>query len=142
MLNIKTLSALVALTLASAAAANAPQRTLTPVFVEGSQYSAVLEQDAQRWRLLSDDGADLTIAVSGDCTAGTSLPEGIWMLTRGVDGKPTLTAPSATVLPDGYPEEVALLACDEADTDTPHLTAPRELIDWLSYNSGAIYLGN
>jgi len=48
-LNLKAIMAVVGLGLTTMAAANAPETSLLPVYVEGSQYSAVLEQANQRW---------------------------------------------------------------------------------------------
>ena len=62
MLNLKAIMAVVGLGLTTMAAANAPETSLLPVYVEGSQYSAVLEQANQRWRLLPADGIDLDVA--------------------------------------------------------------------------------
>jgi len=139
MLNSKTIFAAFGLGFATLAAANAPQTSLLPVYVEGSQYSAVLDQSSQRWRLLPADGTDLDVAASAiSCTAAQSLPGGLWLLTRDASGRASLIAPSATPLPAGYPEEVPLLACGERSESGPYANAPQALIDWLSNSGGAI----
>ncbi|MEZ5485073.1 MAG: hypothetical protein R3F01_07945 [Lysobacteraceae bacterium] len=139
MLNIKTILAVIGLGLTATAAANAPQTSLLPVYIEGSQYSAVLDQSAQRWRLLPADGIDLDVsAITASCASDQSLPVGLWLLTRGADGKASLTAPSATPLPVGHPEEVPLLGCGERSESGPYANAPQGLIDWLANSGGAI----
>ena len=139
MLNIKAILALAGFGISGLVAANASESSLLPVYVEGSQYSAVLDQASQRWRLLPADGIDLDVAASAiSCTASQSLPNGLWLLTRDADGKASLTAPSETPLPAGYPDEVPLLACGERSEDGPYANAPQGLIDWLANSGGAI----
>jgi len=139
MLNIKTIAIVAGLALSAAVVARAPEHSLRPVYVEGSQYSAVLEQGRQHWRLLPSDGTDLDVsAVTGNCDSGQRLPEGLWLLTRDAAGHPSLTAPSATSLPEDYPEEVPLLGCGEQGHNGPYVTAPQGLVDWLAHSGGAI----
>ena len=139
MLNLKAIMAVVGLGLTTMAAANAPETSLLPVYVEGSQYSAVLEQANQRWRLLPADGIDLDVAASQiSCTARQSIPAGLWLPTRDAEGEASLTAPSATPLPVGYPDEVPLLPCGESSENGPYVNAPQGLIDWLASSGGAI----
>lgn len=142
MLKHTLLSSLFALALSTAAAANAPADSLRPVFVEGGQYTAVLDQGRQAWRLLPADGVDLAVSAVEACEPGSRLPEGIWLLTRDAEGRPTLSAPSVTALPAGHPEQVALRACGDADGEGLFVAAPQGLIDWLGYNTGAIYVEN
>jgi hypothetical protein len=140
MLKRQTLIGLSALALSAGVAANfAPTKSQAPVFIEGSQYTAVLSQNDQSWRLLPADGIDLAVqAADAGCMPGRELPKGIWLVTRDGEGRPALSAPSVTQLPPGYPEQVALPACGESAKGRPHLAAPQGLIDWLSYNTGAI----
>jgi hypothetical protein len=139
MLKRRTLIGLTALALSAGVAASLPHEPAAPVFIEGSQYTAVLSQRDQSWRLLPADGIDLSVnAVEPGCLAGRHLPKGVWLVTQDAAGKPVLSAPSVTALPNGYPEQVALLACGESAKGRPHVAAPQGLIDWLSYNTGAI----
>jgi hypothetical protein len=142
MLKRRTVIGLSALALSAGVAANFPPPE-APVFIEGSQYTAILSQQDQSWRLLAADGIDLAVnAAEPGCLAGRRLPEGIWLVTQDRDGKPVLSAPSVTTLPHGYPEQVALVACGTSSNGQPHVAAPQGLIDWLGYNTGAILVRN
>ena len=142
MMKRRTVIGLSALALSAGVAANFPTPE-PPVFVEGSQYTAVLSQEDQSWRLLAADGIDLAVnAAEPGCLAGRRLPEGIWLVTQDRDGRPVLSAPSVTRLPNGYPEQVALVACGTSSNGAPHVAAPQGLIDWLGYNTGAILVQN
>lgn len=142
MLKPRTAIGLAALALSAGVAASFPAPE-APVFIEGSQYSAVLKQADQTWRLLAADGIDLAVnAAEPGCLAGRRVPEGIWLVTRDRDGRPVLSAPSVTRLPHGYPEQVALVACGSSSHGQPHVAAPQGLIDWLDYHSGAILVQN
>jgi hypothetical protein len=143
MLKRRILIGLSALALSAGVAANFAVESQQPVFIEGSQYTAVLSQRAQSWRLISPNGVDLAVsAAEPGCLAGRHLPEGVWLVTSNAEGEPVLTAPSVTALPSGYPEQVALLDCNASAKGRPHVAAPQGLIDWLSYNSGAILVQN
>lgn len=142
MLKRRTAIGLTALALSAGVAANFPTPE-APVFIEGSQYTAVLTQEDQTWRLLASDGVDLAVnAAEPGCLAGRRLPEGIWLVTEDGEGHPMLSAPSVTRLPHGYPEQVALVACGTSSNGQPHVAAPQGLIDWLGYNTGAILVQN
>ena len=141
MWNLRTFVAMSGLALSLGAAANVPVEPASAVYIEGGQYTAVLNQRTQAWRLLPASGPDLAVsAAETGCNAGGHLPTGIWIVTRDAQGRPALTAPSTTVLPAGHPEQIALLPCGEANDGLPHVTAPQGLIDWLTYNTGAIYV--
>jgi hypothetical protein len=141
MLSRIAISGLFALALSAGAVANAPVESLQPVYIEGSQYTAVLNQRTQSWRLLPADGIDLAVsAAESGCNPGGHLPAGLWLVTRDGDGHMVLTAPSATELPAGHPEQVELRACGEAANGEAYVAAPRGLIDWLAYQTGAIYV--
>ena len=143
MSNPRAIVAMGALALSAGAAANVPAGKTPSVYIEGSQYTAVLNQRTQAWRLFSGDGVDLEVsAAERGCRAGRHLPPGIWLVTRDADGRPVLTAPSVTELPPEYPEQVPLRACDAPADGRPHVAAPQGLIDWLTYNTGAIYIEN
>lgn len=145
MLNRQSLSGpivlIAALALSAGVAANAPLESLQPVYIEGSQYTAVLNQRTQSWRLVPAAGTDVAVSAAGTgCNAGGALPEGIWLVTQDGEGRPVLRAPSTTALPDAFPDQVALLACGEPNDGEPFVAAPQALIDWLAYNTGAIYV--
>jgi hypothetical protein len=113
------------------------------VFVEGARYDAVLRRQDQRWRLLPDQGRDLTLRVADTCHAGTPPPRGLWLLTSGRDGQPTLLAPSATPLPPGHPGEVVLVPCGQPlPAGMPAMAVPETLVRWLADHSGAIYVAD
>jgi hypothetical protein len=141
MWNLRTIVAISTLALSVGVAANVPAEAVANVYVEGGQYTAVLDQGTQGWRLLPKDGVDIAVsAATGECRGQGTLPEGIWLVTSDAQGHPVLTAPSTTVLPPGHPEQVALRACGEASDGQPYIAAPQGLIDWLTYNTGAIYV--
>lgn len=139
----RILSASAVMLLAGAAVAAALPEREPPQLVDTSQYSAVLDQAGQQWRLLGADGDDLAVSALGSrCLPGRRVPQGLWLVTRDGQGQPVLRAPSVTPLPRGYPELVPLLACGSPSGGRPHVAAPRELIDWLGQNSGAILVQN
>ena len=141
MWNLRSFVAMSALALSLGVAANVPADTVANVYIEGGQYTAVLQQDTQAWRLLPKDGVDLAVsaAAGAECRGNGTLPEGIWLVTSDAEGRPALAAPSTTELPAGHPEQVALRACGET-AEGPYVSAPQGLIDWLTYNTGAIYV--
>lgn len=106
-----------------------------PVFTAASQYTAVYRQSQGQWRILPATGQDLAIA-TGDCPAGRAIPAGLWLVTRDDDGRVQLLAPSATALPDGASDTVAVRACDQAEAGA--LRLPQPLIDLLASESGAV----
>lgn len=140
MRNLRTFLTMAGLALSLSAAANVPAEPVTNVYIEGSQYTAVLQQHAQAWRLLPSDGVDLAVSATGaPCQGRGTLPEGIWIVTSNADGQPALAAPSITALPPGHPDQVALRPCGET-AEGPYVAAPQGLIDWIVYNTGAIYV--
>jgi hypothetical protein len=141
MWNLRTFVVMSGLALSMGATANVPAEATPSVYIEGGQYTAVLNQRTQAWRLLPGDGLDLAVsAAESGCQPGGHLPEGIWLVTRDTEGHTVLTAPSFTELPTGYPEQVALRACGAPADGRPFVAAPQGLIDWLTYNTGAIYV--
>jgi len=111
-----------------------------PVYSEGSQYTAVLQQASGHWRLTPAHGQDLLIHASeADCGSDNpALPGGIWLLVREADGSAALLAPSVTALPAGHPERVALRDCEAAVEPGLALNLPRSLLDWVSQSAGAV----
>ena len=125
---------------AFAASVAAAPREEEPVFIAGSQYSAVLSQDAQRWRLLPLDGPDVEIRTPADgCEESARLARGVWLVTRDANGALELTAPSTTHLAAGEPGRVRVIECGTRSGDDPAIHAPKVLIDWLAARTGAVY---
>ena len=134
-----------ALMLTSLLAANATHAAAPvaddAVFVEGTRYSAVFSPDQRSWRLLPADGDDIHLTLSPDCGRGTSLPRGLWLLTRDGEGRPQLVAPSSTALPAGHAGQVRLVGCDQAaSAGETALAVPAHLVQWLEHRSGSIYV--
>jgi hypothetical protein len=115
-----------------------------PVYIEGGQYTARLDQASRTWRLMPLDGQDLVISNPDIyCRADAPAPVGIWLVAHNEDGAMELRAPSDTALPAGHPGSIAVKACGEpALAGTQVLHAPRGLIDWLGAHSGAVYIGD
>lgn len=131
------------LTMLSLAASAAEPVADEAVFVEGARYDAVLRRQEQSWRLLPAEGRDVKLRVAESCHAGSPPPRGLWLLTTGRDGSPTLLAPSATPLPAGHPGEVVLVPCGQPlPTGTPALAVPEALVAWLAEHSGAVYVAD
>ena len=125
--------------IAALAAASAVASTAQPdpVYVAGSSYTAVLDQQAQRWTLLPLDGQDFEVtSAAKSCASDTTVPSGLWLVGRDAHGNPELVAPSATDVAAGA-ERIALHACGEAGEG---LAAPRPLIEWLTDNGGAVFV--
>ena len=109
-----------------------------PIYQDGSQYTAVLDSQNAQWRLLPSDGQDFAIQLDPGCKSTATVPAGLWLLTRDAEGKPELLAPSQTVLPSGHSGHIAVVACNEEQAKG--LALPASLIEWLSDNTGAIYV--
>ncbi len=107
------------------------------VYSAGSQFTARLDQTRNHWQLQPLDGSDLDID-AGTCATGFVAPTGVWLLVVDRDGSAELVAPSATHLPAGSPDHVALRACDQASGQ--QLAVPRAVLDLLAANTGAIYV--
>lgn len=107
------------------------------VYAAGSQFTARLDQTRNHWLLQPLGGADVDID-AGTCSTGFVAPNGVWLLVVGGDGSAELVAPSATRLPAGSPDRVALRACNEATGQ--QLAVPRSVLDLLTANTGAVYV--
>lgn len=107
------------------------------VYAAGSQYTARLDQTRNHWQLQPLDGNDVEID-AGACATGFVAPTGVWLLTVESDGSAALIAPSATHLPAGSPDHVALRACDQASGQ--QLAVPRAVLELLTANTGAVYV--
>ena len=109
-----------------------------PLYTASNQYTAVLDQAHQHWQLRPAEGAILDIQAS-DCQVRSTVPAGLWLLVQDADGQAELVAPSATVLPAGTPDHIALRDCD-ATGDGPAIAVPQSVIELLKANTGAIYV--
>lgn len=113
----------------------------SPVYVAGSQYSAVLHQRDRSWTLISLDGADVRVAhPDARCALDAPVPRGVWLVARDPAGGLELRALSATRLPTDHRGRVALRACGEDAAEGPLLRAPQSLIEWLGGTAGAVYV--
>jgi hypothetical protein len=110
-----------------------------PVYVPGGQYTATLDQTQNVWRFLPMNGQDVVID-AGRCSTGAMAPVGVWLLQLDRNGRPQLLAPSATHLPAGSPDHIALRACDQAHGN--ELAVPQTVLDLLAANTGAVYVGD
>lgn len=108
------------------------------VYQAGGQYTAVLDSGNAQWRLLPSDGQDFAIQLDRNCQSSAAVPAGLWLLTRDTDGKPELLAPSQTALPDGHSGHIPVVAC--GDEQTKGVALPASLVEWLSDNTGAVYV--
>lgn len=134
---MKLISTLITAVLMSTAAIGGELDT-SPVYQAGGQYTAVLNADNSQWRLLPGDGQDFAILLDKGCLSSASVPAGLWLLTRDADGKPELLAPSQTALPKGHSGHIPVVAC--SDEQANGLALPASLIEWLSDNTGAVYV--
>ena len=110
-----------------------------PVYVPGGQYTATLDQTQNVWRFLPMNGQDLLID-AGTCATGAMAPAGVWLVLLDDRGRPELVAPSATILPGGRPDHIALRACDQASGR--ELAVPQAVPALLAANTGAVYVGD
>ena len=141
MLQFKAALSLSALTVSAAVAAYVETPKPEPVFIAGSQYSAVLHQRSHQWSLLSADGNDLNVSNAGaNCVAQAPLPNGVWLVSYDSRHRPVLLAPSVTPLPNGHSGQVRLIECGDKSADARTLAVPRAMIDWLTQSTGAVYV--
>ena len=134
---MKRINTLIASLLLSTAVAGS-ELDSRPVYQAGGEYTAVLNAGNSQWRLLPGDGQDFAIQLDKNCTSSASIPAGLWLLTRDADGKPELLAPSQTALPAGHSGHIPVIACDE--DQAKGVALPASLIEWLSDNTGAVYV--
>ena len=138
------MKALVPLALAASLLFSGLARTQTPVAAQavyraGSEFTATFDQSHNRWRLQPVNGQDVEIDI-GTCATGAMVPVGVWLLVIDDRGRPALVAPSATALPPGLADRVDLRSCDKASGRD--LAVPQTVLDLLTVNTGAIYVGN
>jgi hypothetical protein len=121
--------------LASAAVSKLPQK---PVYFDAGQYSAALSQGARQWRLQPLAGDDVEV-IDRACMNRTHVPVGVWIVSRDGDGHLQLLAPSSTILPTGYPQQIALRACGDAGADTA-LQVPPVVLGWIENNVNSVLI--
>lgn len=136
------MNALVPLAIAATLLFSGVARTQVPTTAEavyraGSEYTATLDQSHNRWSLQPVNGQDVEIDI-GACATGAMVPAGVWLLVIDDRGRPALLAPSATPLPAGLADRIALRACDKAQGR--ELAVPQTVLDLLTRNTGAIYV--
>lgn len=111
------------------------------VYIEDGQYTATLQQSAQRWRLLPLRGDEVeVIDRSLDCSSRVPIPHGLWVVTRDDIGRPRLVAPSVTALPPGFPEQLDLRACGDPAGESLTLFVPAVVLDWINDNVGSVLI--
>jgi len=137
---LRTLSALFAAAVSSSASA-ATHTIDGSAYVIDGQYTAVLQQRAHRWRLVPYSGGEVDVTDTlATCGSSEAIPTGLWYVSRDAHDKVALVAPSATELPDDYPQEIAMRACgDKAEGDVT-LFVPAVAMNWISGNVGAILI--
>ena len=134
---MKRINTLIASLLLSTAVAGS-ELDNRPVYQAGGEYTAVLNAGNSQWRLLPGDGQDFAIQLDKDCASTTQVPAGLWLLTRDAAGEPELLAPSQTALPAGHSGHIPVVAC--GDEQQIGVALPASLIEWLSDNTGAVYV--
>jgi hypothetical protein len=140
------LTALIVLGIAAVAAFAKSDPVITPplepVYIEGGQYSARLDQATRTWRLMPMDGQDMVVSNPDIyCRSDAPAPRGIWVIVHGEHGQLELHAPSDTVLPPGHSGRIALRDCAEPVlADQATLRIPSGLVEWLSVHSGAVFI--
>ncbi len=135
------LAAIAALALGGGAVAAEPRDNgLDPVYLSGSQYTALLQPGLQRWTLSPQAGADVEIRSVAPCPHQVVPSRGLWLIGRDEAGRLELVAPSATLLPEGHSGRIALRACEEAtgSGDAPAYGVPAPVLELLAANSGAV----
>jgi hypothetical protein len=127
---------------AAACTVQAADRSVPPLYSEGGEYTAVLQQSSGDWRLTPTHGQDLWIRADEAACGGANpvLPNGVWLLTHAAGGGIALLAPSVTALPPGHPETVPLHDCEAPAEPGPALRLPRPLLEWIAQSSGAVLL--
>lgn len=134
------LAAFAALLLSGTAFADSADNGLDPVYLAGSQYTAVLQPQLQRWTLSPQTGPDLEIRSIAPCPHQTVPGKGLWLIGRDAEGNLELIAPSATALPAGHSGRVALRSCETAGepAGSPGYGVPGQVLELLAAHSGAV----
>lgn len=109
-----------------------------PVYFEGGQYSAALAQGARQWRLQPLAGNDVEVTDRA-CINRTHVPDGVWLVSRDAAGKLQLLAPSSTLLPAGYPEQIELRACGDPGSGLA-LQVPPVVLAWIENNVNSVLI--
>ncbi len=126
---------LISIMLSGTALANIPSSN--PVYEAGSQYTAMLDNQNSQWHLVPRIQHDIT-QQDKHCQSNTVIPAGLWLVTRDTNGNPELIAPSQTKLPKGHTGHIPLVNCSDKQSNA--FAVSKKMIDWLSNNTGAIYV--
>jgi hypothetical protein len=111
------------------------------IYFDGGQYTAVFEQNAHHWRLLPMEGEDVDVTERASvCASGTHIPHGVWVVSRDASGRPQLIAPSTTILPPGFPEQLQLRACGDNTANASALLVPDVVLDWIESNVNSVMI--
>lgn len=104
----------------------------------GGQYTAVFNRSNSQWHMVPRVQHDFTTQQNSNCSSNITVPTGLWLLTHDADGRPELLAPSYTELPEGHSGHIPIIPCSEKPSEG--LAVPAKIIDWLTENTGAIYV--
>ncbi|HZP67653.1 MAG TPA: hypothetical protein VFB32_15225 [Rudaea sp.] len=111
-----------------------------PVYFDQGQYTATLDQAAQRWHLTPFQGAEVDIVGrTEDCGGQTHVPQGVWLVSRDAAGRLELVAPSATALPHDFPDRLGLEACG-GTAQGAALQVPEVVLEWLARNVSSVMI--
>jgi hypothetical protein len=88
---MKRISLLIASVLLSSSALSS-ELDSSPIYQAGGQYTAVLNSQNAKWRLLPSDGQDFAIQLDNNCRSSAKVPAGLWLLTRDANGQLELLA--------------------------------------------------
>jgi len=137
---LRTLAALLTAAVSSTAS-TATHTTDGSAYVIDGQYTAVLQQRAHRWRLVPYSGGEVDVTDTlATCGSSEAIPTGLWYVTRDGYDKVALVAPSATELPDDFPQEVSMRTCGDKADGGVTLFVPAVAMNWISGNVGAILI--
>lgn len=138
--HVFTLAALFSAVVSSTASA-ATHTVDGSAYVIDGQYTALLQQRAHRWRLVPYSGGEVDVTDTlATCGSREAIPTGLWYVTRDVNDKIALVAPSVTELPQDFPQQVAMRACGDKAEDGVTLFVPAVAMNWISGNVGAILI--
>ncbi len=111
------------------------------MYFSQGQYTAALEQSEHRWHLQPMQEAQADVIYAGNsCASRQPIPHGVWFVTRDADRNPQLVAPSSTVLPSGYPEQLPLRLCGDRPDNRIALYVPAVVFDWLNGHVGSVMI--
>ncbi len=133
------LAALTTLAIPNVGAAQ-QESALDPVYMEASQYTAMLQPQLHTWTLAPQIGSPVEIRSAEPCPHQVVPSKGLWVIGRDANGGIELIAPSATLLAAGQSDRIALRSCETANDASagPAYGVPESVLDMLAANSGAV----